>query len=132
MSTLNIVNDKEKIVFGNDTIVIVKHIQGIVGGRVLDMSGFADKVIRAGHVIVKLQNGEYAPLGVSDGNYTALPEGAKYVGILEHSMDAKKPSAAILTWGVVNEACLPYPLADKKAAFLKDCPHIDFIQDESN
>ena len=131
MSTLNIANDKEKIVFGNDTIVIVKHIQGIVGGRVLDMSGFADKVIYAGHVIVKLSNGEYAPLGVNDGSYTALPEGAKYVGILEHSMSANKPSAAILTWGIVNESCLPYPITDK-AKFASDCPHIDFVKDESN
>lgn len=126
---LEIVSKKEVVSFGLDNIVIAKYISGIKGGRVLDVEGFSEKVIKAGHVIIKNANGDYAPMPVKDGAYGVLPEGAKYAGILTHSMSAEKPSASVMYNGEVNEVASPYPVEGIKEAFLKDCPHIVFISD---
>ena len=124
------VNEKTLLSNGNDSIVIKKHIMGIEGGRVLDVTGFAETVIKAGHIIIKTEAGEYAPMPVSGSAYAVLPENATYVGVLKASILTKKPYAAITTWGIVNEACLPYAVTSIKENFLKACPHIEFTQDE--
>ena len=60
----------------------------------------------------------------------SLPANHSYVGILYKSILAKKPAASIMTWGIVNEAALPYSISSIKSAFLSACPHIQFVQDE--
>ena len=121
--------NKQQIVFGDDSIVIQKYISGIKGGRTLDVTGFAEKVIKAGHVII-VKNGVYAPMPVNGEAYAALPEGAAYAGVLYRSISAAKPAASIMTWGEVNVEAVPYPMATILAAFKTACPHIDFIKDE--
>lgn len=121
--------NKQQIVFGDDSIVIQKYISGIKGGRTLDVTGFAEKVIKAGHVII-VKNGVYAPMPVEGNAYAALPEGAAYAGVLYRSISAAKPAASIMTWGEVNVEAVPYPMATILAAFKTACPHIDFIKDE--
>ena len=121
--------NKQQIVFGDDSIVIQKYISGIKGGRTLDVTGFAGKVIKAGHVII-VKNGVYAPMPVNGEAYAALPDGAAYAGVLYRSISAAKPAASIMTWGEVNVEAGPYPMATILAAFKTACPHIDFIKDE--
>ena len=66
--------NKQQVVFGDDSIVIQKYISGIKGGRTLDVTGFAESVIKAGHVII-VKDGVYAPMPVSGEAYAALPSG---------------------------------------------------------
>lgn len=120
---------KSAVVFGEDSIVIQKYISGIKGGRTLDVTGFAENVIKAGHVII-VKEGKYMPMPVSGEAYAALPEGAAYAGVLYRSVLAAKPAASIMTWGEVNEVAVPYPMNTILAAFKTACPHIDFIKDE--
>lgn len=122
--------NKQQIVFGDDSIVIQKYISGIKGGRTLDVTGFAEKVIKAGHVIIKLQSGNYAPMPVSGDAYAALPTGATYVGVLYRSILAAKPAASIMINGEVNEEAVPYAMTAIATAFKTACPHIVFIKDE--
>ena len=122
--------NKQQVVFGDDSIVIQKYISGIKGGRTLDVTGFAATVIKAGHVIIKKQDGNYAPMPVKGDAYDALPEGAAYVGVLYRSILAAKPAASIMTWGEVNVEAVPYAMTNILAAFKAACPHIDFIKDE--
>jgi hypothetical protein len=121
--------NKQQIVFGDDSIVIQKYISGIKGGRTLDVTGFAEKVIKAGHVII-VKNGVYSPMPVSGTAYAALPDGAAYAGVLYRSIPAAKPAASIMTWGEVNVEAVPYAMTNILAAFKTACPHIDFIKDE--
>ena len=121
--------NKNQVVFGDDSIVIQKYISGIKGGRTLDVTGFAEKVIKAGHVII-VKDGKYMPMPVSGSAYAALPDGAAYAGILYRSILAAKPAASIMTWGEVNAVAVPYAMDAILAAFKTACPHIDFIKDE--
>lgn len=117
------------MVFGDDSIVIQKYISGIKGGRTLDVTGFTENVIKAGHVII-VKDGVYSPMPVAEGNYVALPEGAAYAGVLYRSVLAAKPAASIMTWGEVNAVAVPYAMETILADFKAACPHIDFIKDE--
>lgn len=121
--------NKNQVVFGDDSIVIQKYISGIKGGRTLDVTGFAENVIKAGHVII-VKEGKYMPMPVSGEQYAALPEGAAYAGVLYRSILAAKPAASIMTWGEVNAVAVPYAMETILDAFKTACPHIDFIKDE--
>lgn len=123
--------NKNVVVFGEDSIVIQKYISGIKGGRTLDVTGFTEPVIKAGHVIIKLQNGNYAPMPVKDGNYELqLPSGAEYVGVLYRSILTAKPAASIMTAGEVNVEAMPYGNSLEWNEFKEHCPHIVTIKDE--
>ena len=130
MANWNLVGERKQIVFGNDSVVIRKYGNSLAGGRVLDVEGYAEKVINAGHVIITDGKGNYKPMPVADGAYTTLPEGYAYAGVLYRSILAAKPAASILTAGVVNEKALPYAISSIKTAFVAACPHIMFESDE--
>lgn len=126
MPTATLNRESVQINGGNDSIVIVKAIADIPGGRVLNVSGVdADtKVIKAGHVLYQNAAGDIAPLGVSDSAYANLPDGGSYVGVLKVSVLVSDPRAAILTIGQVNAAASPYPVTDEIKTAL---PHIQFL-----
>ena len=130
MATINVVNEKKQIIFGDDSIVIQKYISGIKGGRALDTDGYIDAVIKAGHVIITDGKGVYKPMPVSGNAYGTLPSGFAYAGVLYRSILTAKPSASIMTWGEVNEVAVPYAMTSILEAFKEACPHIDFIKDE--
>lgn len=126
MATANLNRDKVVVDDGNDSIVIVNDLGDIPGGRTLDVSSVASgtNVIRAGHIVITKSNGEYAPLGVSDGAYASLSNGEAYAGVLKHSVTVEDPRAAILTIGQVNAAASPYPVTDTIKSGL---PRIQFL-----
>ena len=131
MATANLNNAKSQIIDGNDNVVIVNHFDGIRGGRTLNVDGFTPEVIHAGHVIVKLASGDYAPMPLTSGGdaYAALPSGAAYAGYLVASIPTKQPLAAIMVRGTINPKASPFALTsileDVKAAL----PLIDYQED---
>lgn len=132
MGYVNLNNPPEKILTGNESIVIVDNFQSIRGGRALDVTGFTPTVIQAGHVIIKEDaTGEYKPMPVNtDGTaYAALPSGHTYAGILIASVLTANPSAGILVRGTVNPAAAPIPMTSILAAVKTALPLIDFRED---
>ena len=92
--------------FGYDPIVIRKYVDGDKGGKLLDVTGFTDAVIKAGHVVIRdtATQSTYKPMPVSNGAYAALPQGYEYVGIVVGTVPTNEPYVAIITIGEVNEA----------------------------
>lgn len=113
----NIELKKEQILFGNDSIAIVKYLAGVPGGRTLDLTDYKENVVNAGHVIITTKkDGEtvYKPLEITSNGgtaaYKALAAGEAYAGVLYRSILKENPAAAIMTMGVVNSKLLPAPL----------------------
>ena len=130
----DMVSKKKKVLFGDDTIVI-RHINSsITGGRTLDVSGFTDSVIKAGHIVVRKKDSDgayiYSPLGVKNGAYVALPDGAEYVGVVINSMPSDEPVVGIMDDGRVNDVAMPYPITDDMRKALKTAlPNLIFEHD---
>ncbi len=95
MTQVDLVKQRETISTDNDNIIIVDCFESVRGGRTLDVSGFPNKVIVAGHPIVK-EGDEYKPMAVDGSN------GGKAVGVLVSSVSVEKPMAAIMVRGTVN------------------------------
>lgn len=127
MAVANLDNAKTTIDTGNDSIVIVEYLEGVPGGRTLNVTGFGDKVICAGHiVIVETVTKDRKPMPVADGNYAALPAGHTYEGVTVASVLAEKPMVGIMVRGSVNEVASPYPVTEAMKTAL---PLIRFTQD---
>lgn len=124
MATVDLNRDSYLVDDGNEGKIIIANLADIPGGRALDMTGYTDEVVKAGHIIIKKANGEFAPLGVTDGAYDSLDTGEEYAGVLKASILAAKPFAAILTVGEVNAAASPYPVTSTIASGL---PQIKFL-----
>lgn len=137
---VDLVNEKKQINFGKDSIFVRNYIDGILGGRNLDVTGFPLDTIAAGHVIITDGNGVYKPMplsastsnGVTTYSYGSLPEGYSYAGLLYRSLLTKRPMAAIITNGQVNSEVLPYDMSSILAAFKAACPLIVFAKDEES
>ena len=126
------IGTQEAFGYGNDPIIIRKHVDGIKGGVLLDVTDFTEEYVRCGHVIIrKTVDGKdvYMPMPVSDGAYAALPDGAEYVGICEASKSTSEPFVAVLTIGEVNDKALPFEIDSIKAAFKTAVPTIVFNHD---
>lgn len=121
----------------DNSVVIRKYINGIVGGRTLDCTGFtAGTILKAGHVIIKLASGNYAPMPLTTSGsstvYDSLPSGASYAGILFRSISVDKPEASIMTNGEVNLSAVPYAMSSILSAFKSACPFIAWASDEDS
>lgn len=127
MPTANLKRDSFEVNDGLDSIVIVKDLGDIPGGRTLDVSGVAQgtEFIRSGHILVCNDKTKVvSPLGVADNAYVNLPEGHSYLGVLKATVPVKDARAAILTIGQVNAAASPYPVTPAIKAGL---PRIEFL-----
>lgn len=112
-----------------DGVVIVQHVDGIRGGKTLDVTGFALAFIPAGHVIIKSTEGQYKPMPMTGTSYASLPGGHSYVGILAASIPTAHPFASILTHGTVNHKAMVTDISAILAAVKVACPHILFQED---
>lgn len=119
-------NKESVMIDGVDSIVVMRDVADIPGGRTLDVSGVASgtTVLKAGHIIIKDAAGAYKPLGITSNAYDSLSEGESYVGVLKHSILVSQPQAAILTIGQVNAAASPYPVTSTIKSGL---PRIEFM-----
>lgn len=131
MAVINLVNGQDTVDTSKDNVVIVDVFASIRGGRSLDTSGFAPKVIKAGHVIIVDGSGNYKPmpLATNDTVYGALPASHTYAGILIASILTAKPFAGIMVQGTVNPAAAPYSMGTILGAVKTALPLIDFRQD---
>lgn len=92
MAYVNLNDDPESIITGNDSIVVVDNFQSIRGGRTLLTTGFAPKTIKEGHVIIKeTATGEYKPMPATEATSNniatlgAITAGAVYTnGVYEN------------------------------------------------
>lgn len=111
----------------NDSIVIVKALGDIPGGRTLDMTGFTS--IKGGHIIIEVA-GIYKPMPLNSGGtaYGSLPTGGNYVGVNRYSVTAADPRAAIVTVGQVNAAAMPYAVTSDIISALS---HIEFLYQDA-
>jgi hypothetical protein len=112
---------------GLDSVTIANYIEGIPGGRSLDVSGFSPKAIRAGHVVIKeTATGSYKPMPVNGDAYDALPDGHTVEGVVVASVTTDEAMVGIMVRGSVNEVASPYPVT---AAIKSALPLIRFTQD---
>jgi hypothetical protein len=75
MAVVDLTNEPQEVLTGNDNVVIVDNFQSVRGGRTLDVTGFTPEVIRAGHVIIRGTTGDkdYKPAPVTkDGAIATL------------------------------------------------------------
>lgn len=116
---------------GMDSVVIRRYNAGVTGGRTLNMDGFPDDVVRAGHIVIyDTETGDYKPMPVQEGKYASLPAKHEYSGIVVASKPSDKPFVAIMTVGEVNEtACTYAPTDEIKEAVKKAFPGIMFTHD---
>lgn len=113
MATKDLINARIKVDTSKDTVIIDKNIETIRGGRTLDITGFPDAVIQAGHVII-LEDGEFKPQPI-DGS-----KAANAIGVLTVSILAEDQLASIMTRGTVNEVPLKYPITSATKTALGD------------
>lgn len=127
----NLVNESFAFTTGMDSVVIRHYVAGIIGGRTLDMTGFAEPVIKAGHVVIQSTADEtiFKPMPVKGGAYYTLPEGFKYAGVVVCSKPAAEPMVGIMYSGEVNDVASPYPVDAIKAAIKAELPTLVFMHD---
>lgn len=132
MTKVNLNNEPNEIITGDDNIVIAKYLDGIDGGRSLDVTGYPLAVIKAGIPAITDGAGTYKPMpmNVEGTAFGALPDGYSYAGIIKGTISAKKPFAAIMTRGRVNPAAAPYAYDTILAALKAALPLVEFRKDE--
>lgn len=100
-----------KFGYASGPVVIRKAVGVITGGKVLDVTDWAEEFILAGTVIVT-DGDTYKPLGVTDDAYDSIEDGNEYAGVLVTAVSVKEPLGSILYSGEVNENAVPYPITD--------------------
>ena len=132
---VNLANDPEVILTGNDSVVIRQFNGGVTGGRSLDMTGFTEPVVKAGHVVIKVLdedgvNYTYKPMPVANGAYDSLPASHEYAGVVVASKPTTEPMVGIMDDGRVNDEAMPYPLSPEMRSALKSAlPNLIFEHD---
>ncbi|SMC53177.1 hypothetical protein [Pedobacter nyackensis] len=119
--TVNLNDNGVSVDNSKDSIVIIEVQAAIKGGKSLDTTGYTLDVINAGHIIIKETATEnYKPMPLTTGNtvYDTLPVGHTYVGVLIATILTKRPFAAVMLEGYVNENASPFSVASIKAAFM--------------
>lgn len=132
-SIVNLISTEKPAGGTPEDVVIVKYIDGIRGGRSLDVADFSPEVIRSGHLIIKKDDEElYKPLQpkADESGYEDKPAGYSFVGVVVGSVHKTRPMVGILTQGTVNPEACPYPMSAELITTLKaDLPHIHFLKD---
>lgn len=125
-------NKNVEVNFGDDGVVIRQVVSCIVGGKVLDTTGFSAEVIKAGHVVIRdVVNDVYKPMPLNgEGTaYASLPENHEYVGVVVASKLTEEPLVSILYAGEVNDKAVPFSVESIKAAMKTAVPTLVFKHD---
>lgn len=127
MATQTFGVDTDEVIDNLDSIVNKKVIADLPGGAFLNAEEWQEPVIKAGHIIIRNKTTkECLPLDVdsSTGAYKSLPETCEYFGTLRKSVQTKKPLAAVVLAGIINEEACPYSIP---SGFKTAIPSIRFI-----
>jgi hypothetical protein len=93
----------------------------------LDVTGFPDSVIVAGHVVIReTATGAYKPMPVNGNSYSSLPGGHTIEGVTVSTVVVEEASVSIMVRGSVNRIASRYPVTPAIEAAL---PLIRFTQD---
>ncbi|CAL2077666.1 conserved protein of unknown function [Tenacibaculum sp. 190524A02b] len=103
---------KEEYAGGNDSIAIKKYIHGKEGGAVLDVEGFPDDYIYAGHGVI-LEGNVYKPQPVDGTKHELL------IGVVRSTTKKSMPSTGVMTIGVINNNTLKYPFNEESLKVLE-------------
>ena len=129
-ATANLANEMEVLKSGMDSIVIRHYVAGIIGGCTLDVTGFNESVIKAGHIVIRDTNTDtYKPMPVSGNAYSSLPSNHEYVGVVVCSKPTSEPLVGIMYDGEVNDVASPYPIDGIKEALKTALPKLSFMHD---
>lgn len=98
--------------FGKDPIVIRHELDDLKGGVVLDVTGYTEEFIYAGHPVIRdsATGLTFKPFPVANGALGTLPEGYEYVGVVIRTKPTAEPFVSVMTAGEVNEKALKFPL----------------------
>ena len=97
----------------NDNIVIVKCLEDIAGGKILNVADWTPVSIPAGHPIIKDDDGEYKPLALNaEGTAIDATKAAKTIGILKATILTAQAMASIMIRGTVNEAVAMFAIPE--------------------
>lgn len=132
MAIVDLIGEKEAIITSKDNVIIVDIFQSVRGGRTLDITGFPNPVIRAGHVVImETATREFKPMPVNtDGTaYGTLPAGHEYAGIVIQSKATKDPRVGILLRGTVNYKAVYIPLTPILEDVKEALNLIKFVED---
>ena len=132
MQTANLNNEGLQIDTTFDSIVIKKVLIDIPGGKTLDVTGIEEDVLKAGRIIIEqTSTGDLKPLKLtSPTDYEALPAGHTYKGVLVATILKRRPFAAIMLAGDVNEvAVVNYGLPAIPTALKNALRNILFTKD---
>lgn len=123
MAQLNLTSSVTSADSTNDGIVIIKSFMDIPGGVVLDVTGWTDETIYAGHGVIKRDaDGEYFPLPKTG----TIPASHTAVGVVKASVLTSKPAVGVVLGGQVNEKAMVYPVS---AAFKTATANIIYTED---
>lgn len=115
---------------GKESVIIRNYVNGIMGGVILDVTGFSGEFIKCGHIIIRDTNsGEYKPMPVTDEAYAPLPENHEYVGVCMTTAPVDTPHVGVMTAGEANDKAVPYPVDKIKAALKTDVPTLQWGHD---
>lgn len=133
MAVANLADTATTVDQSKDSIIIVDNFRAIRGGRTLDVTGFTDPVIKAGHVIIQeTSTGNFKPMPISGNAYGTLPAGHTYEGVLVSTILTAKPFAGIMYDGTVNPTAVAtygYAYTSILAAVKAALPHLVFKAD---
>lgn len=124
-----------------DALVVRENYTARDGGVTLDMEGFANDFIRAGHVIIReTATGELKPMPVTGDAYAALPADHTYYGHAVQTVSASKPFVGVTYHGKINpvvgtdasaQAAGYYDLTAILAALQAALPHMIYEGDNA-
>jgi hypothetical protein len=127
MAVINLNKKLDGFDAGLDSVIIASYIEGIPGGRALDVTDFPDNVIVAGHVVIReTATGNYKPMPVSGSEYDSLPDGHTIEGVTVSTVTTDEASVSIMVRGSVNRVASRYPVTP---AIVSALPLIRFTQD---
>lgn len=117
---------------GNEGIVVVNNLEGIPGGKTLDVTGFAPAVIPEGHpVIQETATGVVKPMPVNAEQtaFATLPAGHTYLGHVVSSTLTAKPFVGVTIRGTINYEAASYGMASIVAALRTALPKVTYMKD---
>lgn len=124
MAEINYTDEQKAIGNVKDGVVIVKVVDSLPGGVVLDVADWKKPNIPAGHPIYKDAGGDYKPLEL-DEEGTAIFEGDpnnadKVVGIVAATVPTKRAIVGMMISGTVDDRHCTYSLPDSVIGALKN------------
>lgn len=119
--------------FDKDPIVIRVYGKSVIGGRMLEVTGYNQEYIRKGQLIIRDETNEVSkpmPLNEAGTAYGSLPNGFVYEGVAKATVPTNEPLVGVMYEGEVNDVASPIPLTTAMLTALKSAlPELKFTHD---